>query len=202
MDITTNTKRFTNGNGFAGATNNDLLRIAAEALDYAGEISECDAYTTTDIKVAYCVFGKHYRTERTKLSSRDAIANVTRRLRLDNEDIDGCDDQFRFEYDGMTFTVMTEETYNNLVESTIESFVEDAECEFERISDAGYLSQYVKFDRDMFQNDLMHDVDSLVSSYDGQVHWMTWNQWGGPTAPYTTPDTVVRRGDLFMIRED
>ena len=61
-DITSNTKRFMDmTEDFRGASDNDLVRIAAQAIDYAGEISPRHSQTTTPVPVAYCVFGTHFR---------------------------------------------------------------------------------------------------------------------------------------------
>lgn len=177
-DITLDTRRFTNASGFAGASRNDLLRIAAQALDYAGEAED------------------------------PSQANVLRDLRFENDDIDGDDTEFRFDYAGGTYLVMTEEQFNARVECEIESHVEMAEDEFQhQLRDASYVSHYVTFDREMFARDLMMDVGSLVGHYDGQYHEMYVNEYGaGRTccgyANDASSDTVIRRETLFMIRED
>jgi|13_taG_2_1085334.scaffolds.fasta_scaffold21514_3 hypothetical protein len=198
-DITLNTRRFTNASGFAGASRNDLLRIAAQALDYADEISSCDSQEPTrQVPVAYCVYGKFYRDVIEDKDHESTMASVIRRLREENEDIDADDTEFRFDYDGMTFVVMTEEQFNARVECEIESHIEMAEYDFQhQLKDNSYVCNYVKFDRDMFARDLMMDVGSLVGHYDGQYHEMYVNEHSSGDG-----DIVTRRETLYMIRED
>ena len=175
-DITLNTRRFTNASGFDGASRNDLLRIAAQALDYAGEL---EPYGYDD--------------------ENEKMASVIRNLRWENEDgVDSDDNEFRFDYAGGTFVVMTEEAFDVRVEAEIESHIEMAEDEFQhQLKDVSYVSNYVKFDREMFARDLMMAVGSLVGHYDGQYHEMYCNE-------HTSGDgnIVTRRETLFMIRED
>jgi hypothetical protein len=167
-DITLNTRRFTNASGFDGASRNDLLRIAAQALDYAGEAGD------------------------------PKESNVLLNLRWENEDIDSDDNEFRFDYDGGTYVIMTEESFDARVEAEIESHIEDAEYEFTRqLKDSSYVSPYVKFDTEAFTRDLKMDLGSLVGHYDGQYHEMYCSE-------YTSGDgnIVTRRETLVMIRED
>ena len=206
-DITLDTRRFTNASGFAGASRNDLLRIAAQALDYAREISLEDSQEAVQVPVAYCVYGKFFRDVIENKDHESTMSSVIRRLREENEDIDADDTEFRFDYDGMTFVVMTEEQFNARVEWEIEAHIEMAEDEFRRGLDDSYASPYVKFDRDMFARDLMMDVGSLVGHYDGQYHELYFAEYGaGRTccgyANDASSDTVIRRETLFMIRED
>ena len=98
----------------------------------------------------------------------------------------------------MTFGIMTEEIYNERVEMAIEDAVDNARWEFEnQFPDIGYLNSYIKFDEDMFRRDLQHDIESIISHYDGVVHEMYWNE-------HTSGDStlVTRRETLYMIRED
>ena len=172
-DITLDTRRFTNGTGFAGASRNDLLRIAAQALDYAGEAGD------------------------------PSQANVLRNLRWDNDDIDAYDSEFRFDYAGMTFVVMTEEAFDARVQAEIECQIEMAEDEFmSQLKDSSYVSTYVKFDRDLFARDLMLDVGSLVGHYDGQYHEMYVNEYDITKGNTFDSKYCTRRETLFMIRED
>ena len=172
-DITLNTRRFTNAFGFAGASRNDLLRIAAQALDYAGEAGD------------------------------QSQANVLRNLRWDNDDIDAYDSEFRFDYDGGTYVVMTEEAFDSRVQAEIESHIEMAEDDFRhQLKDCSYVSNYITFDRDMFTRDLMMDVGSLVGHYDGQYHEMYVNEYDISKGSTFDSKYCTRRETLFMIRED
>ena len=207
-DITSNTKRFTSASGFAGASTNDLIRIAAQAIDYAGEISLCHSQTTTQVPVAYCVFGKHFRDVVTNNDHETTMANVINAIREDADCIDGSDDQFTFEYDGMTFRVVTEDVMNSMKEDAIDNMLEEAYYELRQLEkDSSYISHYVTLNEDMFRRDAEMDVDSWVSPYDGEVHEMYWCEYGaGRTccgyANDASSDTVLRRGTLYMIRED
>lgn len=197
-DITSNTKRFVDmTDDFRGASDNDAIRIAAQAIDYAGEISLRHSQTTTQVPVAYCVFGTHFRDVVTNNDHETTMAAVIRDIRENGIDwIDVA--TFQFEYDGMTFRIMTEAVYEDLCRCTIESMVEDAEYEIGRIDSCdGYLRNYMRFDREAFARDLQYDVEGFVSPYDGVVHEMFWNE-------YTSGDgsLVTRRGTLYMIRED
>ena len=185
-DITINTKRASTIRGFDGLSDNDLIRIAAQAIDYASEISLTDSQTTTDEST-------------TNNDHETTMANVVRDIR-DSDSIDRSGAMmFSFEYSGMTFEVMSEEIYEARCEEAKDSAVEDAQYEAERLIDknAGYLSNYVKFDEDAFRRDLEHDMPGMVSHYDGEVHEMYWNE-------YTSGDStlVTRRETLYMIRED
>jgi hypothetical protein len=207
-DITSNTKRFTSAIGFAGASTNDLVRIAAQAIDYAGEISLVHSQIRKDIPVAYCVFGTHFRTETTNADHETTMANVINAIREDADCIDADDDQFTFEYDGMTFRVVTEEVMDSMKEDAITNMIDEAYYELEQLKkNSCYVSNYVTLDEDMFRRDAQHDVDSWVSHYDGVVHEMYWCEYGaGRTccgyANDASSDTVIRRGTLYMIRED
>jgi len=207
-DITINTKRATGPLGFDGLSDNDLIRIAAQAIDYAGEISLKHSQTTTQVPVAYCVFGKHFRDVVTNNDHETTMANVIRDIRESGSIRPSGDDLFTFEYDGMTFEVMTEDFYNGRVEAAMECAVEDARYEVDnQFPVAGYLNNYIKFDEDLFRRDLQFDIEAMVSPYDGTVHEMYWAEYGsGRTccgyANDASPDLVVRRETLFMIRED
>ncbi len=197
-DITLNTKRFTGASGFDGASDNDLVRIAAQAIDYAGEISLVHSQIRRDIPVAYCVFGTHFRYETTNADHETTMANVINAIREDADCIDGSDDQFTFEYDGMTFRVVTEDVMDRMKALAIDSMVEEANYELEQLKkDSCYVSNYVTIDEDMFRRDMEHDVDSWVSPYDGVVHEMFVNEYDSGDG-----SIVTRRETLFMIRED
>ena len=197
-DITINTKRASTGKGFDGLSDNDLIRIAAQAIDYASEISLHHSQVRKDIPVAYCVFGTHFRTETTNADHEKTMANIMQDIR-DSDSIDRSGAQvFSFDYDGGTFAVMTEDVYEERCSSSIECMVDDAEYEFEnQFPVAGYLNDYISFDKDKFARDLQYDIESMVSHYDGAVHEMYWNEYKSGDS-----DLVTRRETLYMIRED
>ena len=207
-DITLNTKRFTLTYGFDGASTNDLVRIAAQAIDYAGEISLAHSQTRKDIPVAYCVFGTHFRTETTNADHETTMANVINAIREDADCIDADYDQFSFEYDGMTFRIVTEDVMDSMKTDAIDNMVEEANYELEQLKkDSCYVSNYVTIDEDMFRRDAEYDVDSWVSPYDGVVHEMFVNEYGAGRTCFgyandADPNVVIRRETLFMIRED
>ncbi len=154
-DITLNTKRFTGASGFDGANTSDLIRIAAQAIDYAGECMQ----------------------DHDNLETREGmIARVIRSLREDADCIDPDDDQFTFEYDGMTFRIVTEDVMDSMKQDALDNMGEEANYELEQVKkDSCYVSNYVTIDEDMFRRDAEHDVDSWVSDYDGVVHEMFVN---------------------------
>ena len=197
-DIITNTKRFTGPAGFDGASTNDLIRIAAQAIDYAREISLSHSQTKTQVPVAYCVFGKHFRDVITNNDHETTMANVINAIREDADCIyPQGDTSFEFQYDGMRFTIYVEELYEQIVAEATDSMVEEAQYEFDSMQkDTSYINNYIKFDDEMFRRDLQHDVEAMVSHYDGTVHEMHWNE-------STDDDSIVtRRQTLYMIRED
>ena len=197
-DITLNTKRFTDASGFAGASTNDLIRIAAQAIDYADEISLCHSQVRRDIPVAYCVFGTHFRTETTNADHETTMAAIINAIREDADCIDPENEQFTFEYDGVTYCIMTEEVMDSRKQDALDSMVDEAQYELEQMKkNTCYLSNYITIDEDMFRRDMEMDVDHWVSPYDGVVHEMYVNE-------YISGDgsIVVRRETLFMIRED
>ena len=197
-DITLNTSRFTLTSGFAGASTNDLVRIAAQAIDYAGEISLVHSQIRRDIPVAYCVFGTHFRTETTNADHEKTMANVINAIREDADCIDADDDQFSFEYDGMTFRIMTEDVMENMKQDAINSMIDEAQYELDQLKEeACYLTNYITIDEDMFRRDMEYDIDNLVSPYDGVVHEMFVNEYDSGDG-----SIVTRRETLFMIRED
>ena len=150
--------------------------------------------------MAYCVFGKHFRDVVTNNDHPTTMANVIKAIREDADCIypQGAT-SFEFQYDGMTFTVYVEDLYEQIVKEHMDMQVEEAEYEFNQLSlDTNYLHNYIKFDADMFRRDLQHDVESLVSHYDGTVHEMYWNEYSGGE----DTDIVTRRETLYMIRED
>ena len=168
-DITLNTKRFTSASGFDGASTNDLVRIAAQAIDYADEIT--DGHSMKD---------------------------VIRAIREDADCIDADDDQFTFEYDGMTFRVVTEDVMESMKADALDSMVEEANYELDRLKkDMCYLTNYITIDEDMFRRDAEYDIDNWVSPYDGVVHEMQWNEYDSGDG-----SIVTRRETLYMIRED
>ena len=128
-DITLNTRRFTGASGFDGASTNDLIRIAAQAIDYAGEISLEHSQIRRDIPVAYCVFGTHFRTETTNADHETTMANVINAIREDADCIDANDYGFSFEYDGMTFRVVTEDVMDSMKQDALDNMVEEANYE-------------------------------------------------------------------------
>lgn len=197
-DITLNTKRFTLTSGFAGASTNDLVRIAAQAIDYAGEISLVHSQIRKDIPVAYCVFGTHFRTETTNADHETTMANVINAIREDADCIDPDTVQFLFDYDGMTFRIMTEDVMESMKQDAMDSMVYEAQHELEQMKkNACYLSNYITIDEDMFRRDMEMDVDNWVSPYDGVVHEMFVNEYDSGDG-----SIVTRRETLFMIRED
>ena len=176
-DIVSNTKRFTDSFTFRGASNNDLIQIAAQALAYADEAGD------------------------------PSVSNVLLNLRWENDCIDADDTKFTFDYAGMTFAVMTEDYYSILVTDIKESILEEARWELERLTENHCYGSYITIDEDKFMRDLEYDEEGLVSHYDGVVHEMYWAEYGaGRTccgyANDASPDTVIRRGTLYMIRED
>jgi len=197
-DITLNTKRFTLTSGFDGASTNDLIRIAAQAIDYAGEVSRIHGQIRKDIPVAYCVFGTHFRTETTNADHETTMANVINALRENADCIDGNDYGFSFEYDGMTFRIVTEDVMESMKQDALDNMVEEAQYELERLKkDACYLANYITIDEDMFRRDMEYDVDNWVSPYDGVVHEMYVNEYDSGDG-----SIVTRRETLYMIRED
>ena len=199
MDITINTKRFTRESGFAGATNNDLIRIAAQALDYACEIDTVDGQVRRDIPVAYCVYQAWHRTEIVRASQEKMMANVIERIRDDVDSLEIYDDSFTFGYAGMTFRIMTEDVYQAQVDSAVENMLDEAQYELDSMKDKhlSYISNYVTIDEAQFKRDIEYDSESLVSYYDGQVHEMSCNEHGDGDG-----NVVTRRETLYMIRED
>ncbi len=199
-DINLNTKRFTLTSGFAGASTNDLVRIAAQAIDYAGEISLVHSQIRKDIPVAYCVFGTHFRTETTNADHETTMANVINNIRENLDEVDGCpaNDEFTFDYDGMTFRIMTEDVMESMKQNALDCMVDEAQYELEQIKkNSCYLGNYVTINEDMFRRDMEMDVDSYVSSYDGVVHEMYMTEYDSGDG-----SIVTRRETLFMIRED
>lgn len=184
-DIITNTKRML-AHSFMGASDNDLIRIAAQAVVYSGEI--CPDHQDSD--------------------DRMVLANIIRDIRF-SEAID-CripGSTFHFDYDGMTFEIMDEDSYQSRVYDAKQSIVEDARWDVERATEDLCYGSYIILDEDRFMRDLEYDEEALVSHYDGVVHEMYWYEYGaGHTccgyANDASPDTVIRRGTLYMIRED
>ena len=168
-DINLNTKRFTLTSGFTGASTNDLVRIAAQAIDYAGE--QGDAAN---------------------------LGAIHRMIREDADCIYPDTDEFTFDYDGMTFRIMTEDVMERMKQNALDSMVDDAQYELEQIKkNSCYLSNYVTIDEDMFRRDAEHDIDSWVSPYDGVVHEMYMTEYDSGDG-----SIVTRRETLCMIRED
>ena len=179
-DLCLNTKRFTNPTDFAGASRNDLLRIAAQVLIYADEVAPLhngdDESATT--------------------------ANILRSLRGDNEDdlSEPCDSHFRFEYCGETWVVMDQDFYETYRENTIEMLMENFEYTFEQaITHLGDLSSYVTIDKDMLLRDMdyMGEIEQSMAVYDGVLHELYFTE-------YTSGDgsLVTKRGNIYAYRED
>lgn len=170
-DITLNTKRFTGANGFDGASTNDLIRIAAQAIDYAGE--QGDAAN---------------------------LGAIHRMIREDADSVDGCpaNDQFTFDYDGMTFRIVTEDVMESMKQDAIDSMIDAAQYELEELKkNSCYISNYITIDEDMFRRDAEYDLDNWVSPYDGVVHEMYMTEYDSGDG-----SIVTRRETLYMIRED
>ena len=176
-DITLNTKRFTSASGFDGASTNDLIRIAAQAIDYAGQCT---------------------RDHDTHETFNGMMARVYRSLREDADCIDANDYGFSFEYDGMTFRIVTEDVMDSMKQDALDNMVYEAQYELEQMKkNACYLTNYITIDEDMFRRDMEMDVDSWVSPYDGEVHEMYVNEYDSGDG-----SIVTRRETLYMIRED
>lgn len=202
-DITLNTKRFTSASGFDGASTNDLIRIAAQAIDYAGEVSRVHGQIRKDIPVAYCVFGTHFRTETTLADHEKTMANVINAIREDADCIDANDYGFSFEYDGMTFRIVTEDVMESMKQDALDNMIDEANYELERLKkDACYLANYITINEDMFRRDMEMDVDSWVSPYDGIVHEMWVNEYDTTKGNTFDSKYCTRRETLYMIRED
>ena len=179
-DLCLNTKRFTNSTDFAGASSNDLLRIAAQVLIYAGEVDpshegDDESATTT---------------------------NILRSLREDNEDdlSEPCDSHFRFEYCGQTWVVMDEDFCGTYRESTIECLMETIEDEVEQaLINLGTLGSYVTLDKDMLVRDMdyMGEIEMMMAAYDGVLHELYFTE-------YTSGDgsLVTKRCNIYAYRED
>ena len=195
-DITTDTKRFVDmTDNFRGASTNDLVRIAAQAIDYAGEISLEHSQRST---------GRWIDADSEKINNdhETTMANVIRDIR-DNDITVMSDDLFQFEYDGMTFEVMTEQAYVERCESMTDCMVEDAIHEFEnQFPVCGHLNAYIKFDEEMFRRDLQYDIEGWIAPYDGTVYEMFWNEYTSTTGNPFDSKYCTRRGTLYMIRED
>lgn len=159
----------------ANFTGRELFDAMVDTILEMDEVSRDDRGETIDIKVAYCVFGTHYRQEFRKYDDRKVRANLLRKIREDNPD--GHGDGFRgwleFEYDGMTFMLQDDDAYSHTYQVALESCVECAEDDFAHaIRDTTYVSSYVTFDREAFIRDLEYggDVEGWISPYDGTVH--------------------------------
>lgn len=151
-----------------------LFEAMAEVIIEAGEVSGDDRGETVDIKVAYCVFGTHYRQEFRAYDNRTVRANVLRKIREDNPDVDGFRGWLEFEYDGMTFMLQDEDAYADTYQNAVDCIVEDARDNFEYAMNKAdcYVSSYVKFDEEAFIRDLEYggEVDTWIASYDGAVN--------------------------------
>ena len=179
-DVCLNTKRFTNGIDFAGASNNDLLRIAAQVLIYAGEVAP---YHEGDDESA-------------------TTANILRSLREDNEDdlSEPCDSHFRFEYCGETWVVMDEDFHATYRESTIECLMETIEDEVEQACiNLGNLGNYVTIDKEALVRDMdyMGEIEMAMATYSGVLHELYFTE-------YTSGDgsLVTKRCNIYAYRED
>ena len=105
---------------------------------------------------------------------RTRRANVLRRLRLENDDVDGFRGWLEFKYDGMTFMLQDEDAYADTYQNEVDCIVEDARDNFEYAMNKAdcYVSSYVKFDEEAFIRDLEYggEVDTWIASYDGAVN--------------------------------
>ena len=180
-DIVLNTKRFTNGTDFEGASNSDLLRIAAQVLVYAGEVAPSDVGESNDT----------------------TTANILRTLRGDNEDdlSEPCDSHFRFNYCGETWMVMDEDFYQEYRQGTIDNMFEQIEDEVEQaVINLGALGSYVTIDKEMLIRDMdyMGEIEMSMAQYDGVMHELYF-------AEYKENDNfglVTRRCTVYAYRED
>lgn len=126
------------------------------------------------------------------------MANVINAIREDADCIDANDYGFSFEYDGMTFRIVTEDVMESMKADAIDSMIDEAQYELDQLKEeACYLTNYLTIDEDMFRRDVGYDIDSLVSPYDGVVHEMYVNGYDSGDG-----SIVTRRETLFMIRED
>lgn len=154
-------------------TRRELFEAMAEVIIDAREVSGDDRGETVDIKVAYCVFGTHYRQEFRCYDDRKVRANVLRSLRLENDDVDGFRGWLEFEYDGMTFMLQDEDAYADTYQAACESMIESVREDLEhQMCEMSYLSSYVKFDEEAFIRDLEYgnEVEGWIGSYDGCVN--------------------------------
>ena len=179
-DLCLNTKRFTNDRDFAGASDNDLLHIAAQVLIYAGEVAP-----------------SHAEDEESATT-----ANILRSLREDNEDdlSEPCDSHFRFEYCGETWVVMDEDFYESYRESTIECLMETIEDEVEQaVINLGALGSYVTIDKDMLVRDMDYggEIEMMMAQYDGILHELYFTEYKSGDG-----SLVTKRCTIYAYRED
>jgi hypothetical protein len=180
-DVCINTKRFTNSVDFAGASENDLLRIAAQVLIYAGEVAPChvgadDSATT---------------------------ANILRNLREEDDTLDfefGGDCHFRFNYLGETWVVMDQDFYEQYREDCITMLMENIQEDIERATkDLGALSSYITIDEEALVRDMDYggEVEMMMATYDGVLHHLQFNEYKSGDG-----SLVTKRCDIYAYRED
>ena len=179
-DVCLNTKRFANSVDFAGASDNDLFRIAAAVLIYAGEVAPCHAEDEESV----------------------TTANILRSLREDNEDdlSEPCDSHFRFEYCGETWVVMDQDFYETYRESTIEMLMETIEDEVEQaVINLGALGSYITIDKEMLIRDMdyMGEIEQQMAVYDGVMQHLYFTEYKSGDG-----SLVTKRCDIYAYRED
>ena len=179
-DIVLNTKRFANDRDFEGASDNDLLRIAAQVLIYAGEIDPSHVGESTDT----------------------TTANIIRSLREDNEDdlSEPCDSHFRFEYCNQTWVVMDEDFYQQYRQDTIDHLLETIEGEIEMaVINLGNLGYYVKVNEEQLIRDMDYngEIEMMMACYDGIMHELSFAEYKDKER-----DLVTRRTIVYAYRED
>ncbi len=209
-DICTNTKRMTEGMGFRGATANDLFRIAAQFIEYAGEESGASSYVTERIPVAHCVYGVWFREEDHPTDTEEQRAHILRQLRDENPDIMGDRDSFEFEYDGGTYLVVTSGRWDAVYHDACEQLLEYANDEWEHAKGGigSWIGDFIEFNRDAFVDAITdEDIHGQISSWDGMVHEANWCEYGAGRGAcgYRNDhdrDLVIRRDTLYMWRTD
>ncbi len=179
-DVCLNTKRFNHAVDFSGASENDLRRIAAAVLIYAGEVAPSHVGATDDA----------------------TTANILRNLREDDEAIqdDLCDSSFRFNYCDEEWTVMDEDYCQQYREDTIENLMETIEDEVEQaVINLGALGSYVTIDKDMLVRDMdyMGEIEMAMATHDGVLHELYFTE-------YTSGDgsLVTKRCNIYAYRSD
>ncbi len=179
-DLCINTKRFNHSVDFSGASENDLRRIAAAVLIYAGEVAPCHVGATDDA----------------------TTANILRNLREDDEAIqdDLCDSSFRFNYCDEEWTVIDEDYYQQYRADTIEQFMETIEDQLEHaLLELGALGSYVTIDKEMLIRDMdyMGEIEQQMAVYDGVLHHLYFTEYKSGDG-----SLVTKRCDIYAYRSD